>query len=392
MRTLNKTDIMKKILLLALLVMSMAVTAQEKRYVIQGEMSSPVLCYSNEAVTEVRLEQMVDGQMVEVASSPVVGNKFMFEGIVPQELALYNITGFDNGTIQVFVEEGVINVGPFDAAYPVGARIGGTPSNDMYQAYIDLNGECIKEAKVRMKEAQESMPAEVKGNLEAEAKYTSPVFYVNNMHFKVAIMDFIYKNIDSPVALYIIKYSMMPAFATDVIQDFIDAVPAELHSLSMYKELVNDVLSANLKVGSQAPDITGRTPDGKPVSLSDFRGKYVFLDFWASWCAPCRREIPYLKEALAYSGESENLVVLSYSIDDEYEDWIGCIADNELTHRNWVHISSLKGWNSEGIKLFGVKGVPFTALIGPDGNVVAFELRGEEMVKRLRKIVDDVNE
>ena len=392
MRTLNKTDIMKKILLLALLVMSMAVTAQEKRYVIQGEMSSPVLCYSNEAVTEVRLEQMVDGQMVEVASSPVVDNKFMFEGIVPQELALYNITGFDNGTIQVFVEEGVINVGPFDAAYPVGARIGGTPSNDMYQAYIDLNGECIKEAKVRMKEAQESMPAEVKGNLEAEAKYTSPVFYVNNMHFKVAIMDFIYKNIDSPVALYIIKYSMMPAFATDVIQDFIDAVPAELHSLSMYKELVNDVLSANLKVGSQAPDITGRTPDGKPVSLSDFRGKYVFLDFWASWCAPCRREIPYLKEALAYSGESENLVVLSYSIDDEYEDWIGCIADNELTHRNWVHISSLKGWNSEGIKLFGVKGVPFTALIGPDGNVVAFELRGEEMVKRLRKIVDGVNE
>ena len=392
MRTLNKTDIMKKILLLALLVMSMAVTAQEKRYVIQGEMSSPVLCYSNEPVTEVRLEQMVDGQMVEVASSPVVDNKFMFEGIVPQELALYNITGFDNGTIQVFVEEGVINVGPFDAAYPVGARIGGTPSNDMYQAYIDLNGECIKEAKVRMKEAQESMPAEVKGNLEAEAKYTSPVFYVNNMHFKVAIMDFIYKNIDSPVALYIIKYSMMPAFATDVIQDFIDAVPAELHSLSMYKELVNDVLSANLKVGSQAPDITGRTPDGKPVSLSDFRGKYVFLDFWASWCAPCRREIPYLKEALAYSGESENLVVLSYSIDDEYEDWIGCIADNELTHRNWVHISSLKGWNSEGIKLFGVKGVPFTALIGPDGNVVAFELRGEEMVKRLRKIVDGVNE
>ena len=383
---------MKKILLLALLVMSMAVTAQEKRYVIQGEMSSPVLCYSNESVTEVRLEQMVDGQMVEAASSPVVDNKFMFEGIVPQELALYNITGFDNGTIQVFVEEGVINVGPFDAAYPVGARIGGTPSNDMYQAYIDLNGECIKEAKVRMKEAQESMPAEVKGNLEAEAKYTSPVFYVNNMHFKVAIMDFIYKNIDSPVALYIIKYSMMPAFATDVIQDFIDAVPAELHSLSMYKELVNDVLSANLKVGSQAPDITGRTPDGKPVSLSDFRGKYVFLDFWASWCAPCRREIPYLKEALAYSGESENLVVLSYSIDDEYEDWTGCIADNELTHRNWVHISSLKGWNSEGIKLFGVKGVPFTALIGPDGNVVAFELRGEEMVKRLRKIVDDVNE
>ena len=383
---------MRKLLVLALLAISTVITAQEKRFVIRGEMSSPVLCYSNETVTEVKLEQMVDGQMVETATAPVVDNKFVFEGIVPAELGLFNITGFDNGTIQLFIEEGVINVGPFDAAYPVGARIGGTPSNDMYQAYIDLNSECIKEAKVRMKEAQASIPAEIKGNLEAEAKYTSPVFYVNNMHFKVAIMDFIYRNIDSPVVLYIIKYSMMPAFTTDVIQNFIDAVPQELHSLSMYKELVNDVRSANLKVGAVAPDITGRTPDGKELSLSDFKGKYVFLDFWASWCAPCRREIPYLKEALAYSGESDNIVVLSYSIDDEYEDWTGCIADNELVHRNWVHISVLKGWNSEALKFFGVNGVPFTALIDPEGKVVQFELRGEEMVKKLKKIVDGINE
>ena len=383
---------MRKFIVLALLAISMVTVAQEKRFVIRGEMSSPALCYSDGMVTEVKLEQMVDGQMVVTAISPVVDNRFVFEGVVPVELGLYSITGFDNGVIQIFLEEGEINVGPFDAAYPVGARIGGTPSNDMYQAYIDLNNKCIKEAKDRMKEAQANIPAEVKGNPETESKYTSPVFYVNNMHFKVAIMDFIYQHIDSPVALYIIKYSMMPAFSTDVIQNFIDAIPEELHSLAMYKELVNDVLSANLKVGAKAPDISGRTPDGEQLALSDFKGRYVFLDFWASWCAPCRREIPYLKEALAYSGESDNLVVLSYSIDDEFEDWVGCIADNGLSHRNWVHISALKGWNSEGIRLFGIKGVPFTALIDPDGNVVAFELRGEEMVKRLKKIVDGVNE
>ena len=85
-------------------------------------------------------------------------------------------------------------------------------------------------------------------------------------------------------------------------------------------------------------------------------------------------------------------MVLSYSIDDEMEDWVTCIEDNELQHKNWVHISTLKGWNSEGIKLFSVKGVPYTALIDPEGKVVQFELRGEEMVKRLKKIVDGVNE
>ena len=383
---------MKKFFVFALLAISTVMMAQEKRFVIKGEMSSPMLCYSNEAVKEVKLERIVDGQMVVAATSPVVDNKFVFEGVAPEELGLCNISGFDNGAIQLFLEEGEINVGPFDAAYPAGARIGGTPCNDMYQAYIDLNSKCVKDAKVRMKEAQAAMPAEVKGNLEAEAKYTSSVFYVNNMHFKVEIMDFIYRNIDSPVVLYIIKYSMMPTFSTDVIQTFLDAIPQELHSQPMYKELVNDVRSANLKVGAVAPDITGRTPDGKELSLSDFKGKYVFLDFWASWCAPCRREIPYLKEALAYSGESDNIVVLSYSIDDEYEDWTGCIAGNELVHRNWVHISTLKGWNSEGIKLFSVKGVPYTALIDPDGKVVQFELRGEEMVKKLKKIVDGIKE
>ena len=383
---------MKKFFVFALLAISAVMMAQEKRFVIKGEMSSPMLCYSNEAVKEVKLERIVDGQMVVAATSPVVDNKFVFEGVAPEELGLCNISGFDNGAIQLFLEEGEINVGPFDAAYPAGARIGGTPCNDMYQAYIDLNSKCVKDAKVRMKEAQANMPAEVKGNLEAEAKYTSPVFYVNNMHFKVEIMDFIYRNIDSPVVLYIIKYSMMPTFSTDVIQTFLDAIPQELHSQPMYKELVNDVRSANLKVGAVAPDITGRTPDGKELSLSDFKGKYVFLDFWASWCAPCRREIPYLKEALAYSGESDNIVVLSYSIDDEYEDWTGCIAGNELVHRNWVHISTLKGWNSEGIKLFSVKGVPYTALIDPEGKVVQFELRGEEMVKKLKKIVDGIKE
>lgn len=379
---------MRKMFLMALLAVATFAVAQEKRFVIKGEMTSTTLCYSNETVKEVKLEQTVDGVSTVVATAPVVDGKFTFEGVAPDAVGLWSLSGFDNGSIQFFLEEGEIKIGPFDAAYPVGARIGGTPSNDTYQAYLDLNNKCIAESKMRMKAAQESMPADIKGNLEAELRYTSPTFYVNNMHFKVAIMDFVYDNIDSPVVLYVIKYAMMPTFVTDVIQGFLNALPESLHSHAMYKELVNDVRSANLKVGAAAPDITGRTPDGKELSLSDFRGKYVFIDLWASWCAPCRREIPYLKEALAYSENSDNLVVFSYSIDSEEEDWLYCIEDNQLVHKNWIHVSTLKGWNSDAIRLFNVKGVPFTVLIDPDGNVVQFELRGEEMVKKLKSIVD----
>ena len=380
---------MRKLFTLVLLFIAFLGTAQERKFVIRGEMSSPVLCYSMEQVKEVHLEQLVDGQPVVVATAPVVDNKFVIEGVAPEILGLYNITGFDNGSIQVFIEEGEIKVGPFDAAYPVGAKVCGTPSNDVYQDYLDLNTQCISEAKLRMKAAQANLPEEVKGDPRAEMEYTSPTFYVNNLHFKVAFMDFIYSHLDSPVVLYIIKFSMVPTFTTDVIQTFLDAVPQHLRKLPIYKELVNEVRAANLKVGSEAPDISGYTPEGTEVTLSDFRGKYVFIDFWASWCAPCRREIPHLKEALAYSDNSENLVVLSYSIDNKRPDWVNCIEKNQLVHKNWIHISTLKGWNSEGAKLFSVKGVPHTALIGPDGNVVAFGLRGEEMVKRLKAIVDE---
>ena len=380
---------MRKLFTLLLLCVAFWGTAQERKFVIRGEMSSPVLCYSKEMVKEVRLEQLVDGQPVVVATSPVVDNKFVLEGFAPETLELFNITGFDNGSIQVFIEEGEIKVGPFDAAYPVSANVGGTPNNDIYQAYLDLNGQCVQESKVRMKAAQAAIPEALKGDPVAEMEYTSPTFYVNNIHFKVAFTDFIYQHLDSPVALYIIKYAIVPMYTPDVVQTFLDAVPEALRRQPIYKELVNDVRAANLKVGSVAPDISGRTPEGEAYSLSDFRGKYVFIDFWASWCAPCRREIPYLKEALAYSENSDNLVVLSYSIDNKHADWVKCIEKNQLVHKNWMHISTLKGWGSEGIKLFSVKGVPFTALIDPEGRVVEFGLRGEEMVKRLKAIVDN---
>ena len=365
--------------------------AQEKKFVIKGEMTSCKLCYSDAVVSEVKLELSVDGVPVEVASAPVVDGKFVFEGEAPAMVGLCSITGFDNGSIQLFLEEGEIIVGPFDAAYPVAAKIGGTPANDIYQEYLDLNSRCVRESRERMKVAYDNVPAEIKGNQTEEMKFVSPTFYVNNLHFKVAIMDFIYEHLESPVVLYVIKYAMVPMYATDVIQGFLESVPQDLHKHTMYRELVNEVRSANLKEGSVAPDIYGRTPEGKELALSDFKGKYVFIDFWASWCAPCRREIPFLKQALAYSENSDNLVVLSYSIDNDMEAWTGCIENSELVHDNWVHISTLKGWNSEGIKLFSVKGVPFTALVDPDGNVVEFNLRGEEMVKKLKAIVDGAN-
>lgn len=379
----------KNLLITLLLLCTTMMQAQEQRFTIRGELTNDSLRYTAQRVEQLYLKRTIDGVETTVDTATVANGVFTFSGDAPAEMEIYHITGFDNGSIQVFVEPGEITVGPFDARFPVAAKIGGTPCNDVMQGYYDVNSACTETGRVRMKVAMANVPAEIKGDETAEMAWMSPTFYVNNLYFKLEIMNYICENIESPVALYIIKYSMMPAFTPEVIEEvFLKAIPAKLHKHKMYKELVNDIRAANLKVGNIAPDISGHTTDGKELALSDFSDKYILLDFWASWCAPCRREFPFLKEALAYSEKNDRFAVLSYSIDSKEKDWVNCIEKNDLKHKNWIHISALKGWNSEAAKLFNVQGVPHTVLIGPGGKVIGFNLRGEEMVKRVKAIID----
>lgn len=381
---------MKNLLLFLFAVVAvLPIHADNGKYVIKGKMSCDSLRFEKKRVTQLFLVGNVDGVEVTIDTANVVDGAFTFEGNVPALLDVYNVTGFDNGAIQVFLESGEITIAPFDARFPASARIGGTPCNDVFQSYIDTNSISIQQSRERMNEAMNALPKEVRDDFAASGKIRNSVFYSNNLYTKVALVDFVSKNIDSPVALYIIKYSLFPMYTPRAIEEqFLSAVPQSLRAHHMYKELSNAVKAAELKEGRLAPDISGFTLDGKELTLSSLQGKYVLIDFWASWCAPCRREFPFIKEALAYSEKSDNFVVLSYSLDSKEPDWKNCIEKNELVHKNWLHISTLKGWNSKAAKLFGVEGVPYTALIGPDGKVIAFELRGEAMVKRIKRIID----
>ena len=379
---------MKVKLVLLLLCAANSVLAQTNQtFVIQGTMRVDSLRNANQTVKKVYLTHEVNGTEEVVDSALVTDKAFSFRGTAPKHVEPYHISGFDNGTIQVFLEPGTITILPFDARFPVGAQVKGTAANDVFLAYREQSEANIQKGRARMEQALAALPAEKRNDDKAFYPYQRSVYYANSLSHRVAAMQFVAQHLNSPVALYIIKYDLFRFFTPkELEQTFLKAVPPALQTHPMYMELVNQLRAANLAEGKPAPDIEGQTPEGKTLRLSDLRGKYVLVDFWASWCAPCRREFPVVKQALQEAEGSVPFEVLSYSIDSKKSEWTACIVKNGLAQPRWHHISTLKGWGSSAAQLYHVEAVPRTVLIDPQGNIMAFDLRGEQLINTIRKL------
>jgi len=313
-----------------------------------------------------------------IDSTLISNGLFSFKGKVP--VPTFYLLGISNNghkeyRLSFFVENGQLNIsGKKDSI--ADAIVTGSPTQDEYQKFIASRKPLDDEGNKLEKLYEDVQAKKNKWLVDSLEK----VFELYDRKGK----DFVKNYAKQHPASYV--------SALQVYQNFsYDFNPAELDSIyngmdttiqqSYFGKKIKNVsdLAKKTAVGNPAPDFVQNDVSGKPVSLASFKGKYVLVDFWASWCGPCRAENPNVVKAYQ-KYHPKGFEILGVSLDNAKDKWTAAIQKDKL---NWTQVSDLLGWKNSVAALYGVQAIPMNFLVDKEGKIAGKSLRGDDLEKKL---------
>ena len=359
----------------------------QKGFTISGDVSKV-----KDLIAKVYLNYYADGKST-MDSAEVKDGKFSFTGTladpvmgslrakyqeVPGAKSMKAIS-YNRDIKQVFLENSKIKIASVDSF--ANATIKGSKSHTAYVSWTDLTKEETAQSAALNKEYSEFYKKKDQAGMDRIDAAFDKLTEQKNIKNKQYLKD----NASSPIAIFVLKqYAGYDINADDVEPMFL-ALPEQLRASPAGKDMTEKLETAKKTgVGKMAMDFTQNDTLGIPVSLSSFRGKYVLIDFWASWCGPCRQENPNVVKAFdAYN--SKGFTVLGVSLDQPTakDKWMKAIHDDKLT---WTQVSDLKYWKNDVAVQYGIQAIPQNFLIDPQGKIVGKNLRGEALNKKLEAL------
>ncbi|MGV8877497.1 MAG: redoxin domain-containing protein [Sphingobacteriaceae bacterium] len=375
---------MKRIILTVLAISPLLLFAQADSYLVKGKagtLNAPAKAYL--------VYSLQGGEKID--SAAVMNGAFEFKNVLeePTRAALIldhqgiGLTKLEQGSadfLSFFLEKGTIVINSADSISK--ANISGSPLNEEnkeLQASLETIGEKMRSLMTEAAgiSSTDQQSPDFKNKFDAKQKSIQT-------EQKGILKKFIQAHPQSLVSLDAIKIYAGPYPDLSELDPLYAGLSEKLKKSDSGRAFAAALNQLKINaVGTLAPDFTQNDPNGKPVKLSSFKGKYVLIDFWASWCAPCREENPNVVKVFNQY-KDKNFTVLGVSLDKEKTNWVKAIENDGLT---WTHVSDLKGWYNEVATLYSVRAVPQNLLIDPTGKIIAKNLRGEELVQRMAELI-----